>query len=153
MWFILNVIKSDLFGSNKCIVGGVHIVSVTPWAFVKSPVSNTFWHLISLCSFDVEPFLCHLVGANEKNAGGSMSFCKLTHSHTHTHISLRSAKPKESNSMLRTPKRNAEKLSDRVKLTIDWLLPQRERLSGEKKMITLNSSSTVLYSWRVETTH
>lgn len=75
------------------------------------------------------------LGANEEKAGGSMSLLLLASSaarsaNTLTFRSSAKPQPKESISMLRTPKRSAEKLSDRAKFTIDWLLPIGERKGG-----------------------
>ncbi len=49
---------------------------------------------------------------------------------TLTFLSSAKPQPKESISTLRTPKRNAEKLSSRAKFTIDWLLHIAEREGG-----------------------
>lgn len=85
----------------------------------------------------MEQFLCHLVGANEEKAGGSMLLLLLllassaAHSaNTLTFLSIAKPHPKESISTLRTPKRNAEKLSGRAKFTIDWLLHITETERG-----------------------
>lgn len=112
-------------------MGGEHIVSVTPAGHLLKGSSrrHILQSLISYGFYDVEQFLCHLVGGNEENVGGSMSplllpgqQCNALCKHSHTFMSSPEPRPKESASTLRTPKRRREKLSNRVKFTIDWLL-------------------------------
>lgn len=78
-------------------------------------------------------------GLMKRKQGGSMALLLLLASsaapsvNTLTFRSSAKPQPKESISMLRTPKRSAGKLSGWAKVTIDWLLASWEREREEKE--------------------